>query len=108
MRAAYDALDERDQGRESRTWSASTRQIFRAAARLHRLHGGGARAFAPVRQRLVRTHPSPGASLFLASHAGAIVGWPVPEARVFLRDLIEHATQRRVRLRAHVAAVATW
>ena len=23
-----------------------------------------------------------------------IVGWPVPEARAFLRDLIEHATQR--------------
>jgi alpha-ketoglutarate-dependent 2,4-dichlorophenoxyacetate dioxygenase len=33
--------------------------------------------------------------LYLASHAGAIVGWPVPEARAFLRDLIEHATQRK-------------
>jgi alpha-ketoglutarate-dependent 2,4-dichlorophenoxyacetate dioxygenase len=32
-------------------------------------------------------------SLYLASHAGAIVGWPVPEARALLRDLIEHATQ---------------
>jgi alpha-ketoglutarate-dependent 2,4-dichlorophenoxyacetate dioxygenase len=30
----------------------------------------------------------------LASHAGTIVGWPVPEARALLRDLIEHATQR--------------
>ena len=41
-------------------------------------------------------HPSTGRkSLFLASHAGAIVGWPVPEARAFLRDLIEHATQRQ-------------
>jgi alpha-ketoglutarate-dependent 2,4-dichlorophenoxyacetate dioxygenase len=34
-------------------------------------------------------------SLFLSAHAGAIVGWTVPEARVFLRDLIEHATQPR-------------
>jgi alpha-ketoglutarate-dependent 2,4-dichlorophenoxyacetate dioxygenase len=34
-------------------------------------------------------------SLFLASHAGAIVGWPVPEARAFLRELMEHATQRK-------------
>ena len=50
--------------------------------------------FKPVRQRLVRTHPVTGRkSLFLSSHAGAIVGWPVPEARAFLRDLTEHATQ---------------
>ena len=33
-------------------------------------------------------------SLYLSSHAGAIVGWPMPEARGYLRDLIEHATQR--------------
>ncbi|GIS87563.1 MAG: hypothetical protein CM1200mP18_02730 [Gammaproteobacteria bacterium] len=32
-------------------------------------------------------------SLFLASHAGTIVGWPMAEARIFLRDLIEYATQ---------------
>src|SRR5215470_15016560 len=52
--------------------------------------------FAPVRQRLVRVHPVTGRkSLYLASHAGGIVGWPVPEARAFLRDLIEHATQRQ-------------
>ena len=54
------------------------------------------RKFAPVRQRLVRRHPATGRkSLFLASHAGAILGWPVPEARAFLRDLTEHATQRQ-------------
>jgi alpha-ketoglutarate-dependent 2,4-dichlorophenoxyacetate dioxygenase len=51
--------------------------------------------FAPVRQRLVRTHPvTRRKSLYLSSHAGGIVGWPVPEARSFLRDLVEHATQR--------------
>ena len=45
-------------------------------------------------QRLVRRHPVTGRkSLFLSSHAGTIVGWTVPEARMFLRDLIEHATQ---------------
>jgi alpha-ketoglutarate-dependent 2,4-dichlorophenoxyacetate dioxygenase len=50
----------------------------------------------PVPQRLVRRHPgSLRRSLFLSSHAGEIVGWPVPEARAFLRDLTEHATQRR-------------
>ncbi|HEU5197379.1 MAG TPA: TauD/TfdA family dioxygenase, partial [Methylomirabilota bacterium] len=51
--------------------------------------------FTPVRQTLVRTHPvTKRKSLYLSSHAGAIVGWPVPEARAFLRDLVEHATQR--------------
>jgi alpha-ketoglutarate-dependent 2,4-dichlorophenoxyacetate dioxygenase len=47
-----------------------------------------------VRQSLVRMHPVTGRrSLFLAAHIGAIVGWPVPEARAFIRDLMEHATQ---------------
>ncbi len=50
----------------------------------------------PVRQRLVRTHPATGGkSLYLASHIGAIIGWPVPEARAFIRELTEHATQRQ-------------
>jgi alpha-ketoglutarate-dependent 2,4-dichlorophenoxyacetate dioxygenase len=34
-------------------------------------------------------------SLYLASHAGAIVGMPMPEARILLRDLTEHATRPR-------------
>jgi alpha-ketoglutarate-dependent 2,4-dichlorophenoxyacetate dioxygenase len=40
-------------------------------------------------------------SLYLSSHAGTIEGWPVPEARAFLRDLTEHATQRQF-VHAHV------
>ena len=53
-------------------------------------------AFRPVRQRLVRTHPVTGRkSLFLSSHAGTILGWTVPEARMFLRDLTEFATKDR-------------
>jgi alpha-ketoglutarate-dependent 2,4-dichlorophenoxyacetate dioxygenase len=32
-------------------------------------------------------------SLYLSAHLGTIVGWPVPEARAFIRDLTEHATQ---------------
>jgi alpha-ketoglutarate-dependent 2,4-dichlorophenoxyacetate dioxygenase len=51
--------------------------------------------FRPVRQRLVRTLPGTGRkSLYLSSHAGIIVGWALPEARLLLRDLTEHATQR--------------
>ena len=42
---------------------------------------------------LVRTLPNGRKSLYLASHAASIIGWPVPEARLLLRDLTEHATQ---------------
>lgn len=34
-------------------------------------------------------------SLYLASHAQHIVDWPVPEGRLLLRDLMEHATRPR-------------
>lgn len=45
---------------------------------------------------LVRTLPRNGRkSLYLASHAFRIIGWPVPDARLLLRDLTEHATQRK-------------
>ena len=47
-----------------------------------------------MRQRLVRTHPvSHRKSIYLSSHAGAILGMSMPEARILLRDLNEHATQ---------------
>src|SRR5262249_58669340 len=32
-------------------------------------------------------------SLYLAAHAARIIDWPVPEGRLLLRDLMEHATQ---------------
>ncbi|MGQ0655051.1 MAG: TauD/TfdA dioxygenase family protein [Betaproteobacteria bacterium] len=45
---------------------------------------------------LVRTNPRTGRrSLYLASHASHIIDWPVPEGRLFLRELIEHATQQQ-------------
>jgi alpha-ketoglutarate-dependent 2,4-dichlorophenoxyacetate dioxygenase len=43
---------------------------------------------------LVRTLPRSGRrSLYIASHASRVVDWPVPEGRLLLRDLIEHATR---------------
>jgi alpha-ketoglutarate-dependent 2,4-dichlorophenoxyacetate dioxygenase len=43
---------------------------------------------------LVRALPRSGRrSLYVASHASRIIDWPVPEGRLMLRDLIEHATQ---------------
>jgi len=45
---------------------------------------------------LVRTIPRSGRrALYLASHASRIVDWPLPDGRLLLRDLMEHATQPR-------------
>jgi alpha-ketoglutarate-dependent 2,4-dichlorophenoxyacetate dioxygenase len=50
----------------------------------------------PVPQRLVRRHAGSGRlSLYLSAHAGAIHGQSMPVARVFLRELNEHATQQQ-------------
>jgi len=49
----------------------------------------------PVPQRLVRRHPGSGRkTLYLAAHASEIVGWPLPDGRLLLCELIEHATGR--------------
>jgi alpha-ketoglutarate-dependent 2,4-dichlorophenoxyacetate dioxygenase len=59
-------------------------------------------AMPPVPQQLVRVHPgSKRKTLYLASHASHIVGWPVPEGMLLLRELIEHATQPEFVYRHH-------
>ena len=96
MRAAYDALD-RETKAEVEPLICEHSQLFsRQQLGFTDFTEEERVRFAPVRQRLVRTHPTLGSkSLYLSSHAGSIVGWPVPEARAFLRDLVEHATQRQ-------------
>ena len=50
----------------------------------------------PVEQVVVRTHFGSGRkTLYLSAHASHIVGWPVPEGRLLLHDLTEHAIQRQ-------------
>ena len=95
MRAAYDALDAETRA-EVEGLVCEHSQIFsRQQLGFTDFTDEERERFRPVRQCLVRTHPVTGRrSLYLASHAGGIVGWPVPEARAFLRDLVEHATQR--------------
>jgi alpha-ketoglutarate-dependent 2,4-dichlorophenoxyacetate dioxygenase len=95
MRSAYDALDA-DIKAEIEDLICEHSQIYsRQQIGFFDLNEEERARFKPVRQRLVRTHPATGRkSLFLASHAGSIVGWPVPEARLLLHDLVEHATQR--------------
>src|SRR5712691_3336563 len=95
MRAAYDALDARTKAEIADLVCEHSLIYSREAIGMVDLTSEEIAAFKPVRQRLVRVHPVTGRkSLFLSSHAGGIVGWTVPEARMFLRDLTEHATQR--------------
>ena len=95
MRAAYDALDAEAKAEIEDLICEHSQMYSRQQIGFFDLNEEERARFKPVRQRLVRVHPATGRkSLFLASHAGSIVGWPVPEARLFLRDLIEHATQR--------------
>lgn len=101
MRAAWDTLDDETK--------ALVRDLICEHSRLHSRGQLGfdftaeeAGKFAPVQQRLVRRHPTTGRlSLYLSSHGGAIVGWPLPEAKALLRELTEHATQRE-RVYTHV------
>src|SRR5215471_19049744 len=95
MRAAYDALDERTKAEVENLICEHSLIYSREAIGFTDLTPEEIAAFRPVGQPLVRAHPVTGRkSLFLAAHAGAIVGWTIPEARIFLRDLTEHATQR--------------
>jgi alpha-ketoglutarate-dependent 2,4-dichlorophenoxyacetate dioxygenase len=93
MRAAYDALDEEMKALIDDLVCEHS-LLFSRGLLGFEVTPEERTMFRPVRQRLVRTHPVTGRkSLYLSSHAGTIVGWPIPEARALLRDLTEHATQ---------------
>ena len=93
MRAAYDALEPDTKARleglrvhHSIAYSRQTLGFEFSPTEQEKLQG----AVHP----LVRTNPRTGRkSLYLASHASRIIDWPVPDGRLLLRDLTEHATQ---------------
>ncbi len=96
MRAAYDALDAGTKAEiedlVTEHSNAYSRELIGFPPEAYGAENQS--KLRPVRQRLVRTHPVTGRkSLYLSAHIGTIVGWPVPEARAFIRDLTEHATQ---------------
>jgi alpha-ketoglutarate-dependent 2,4-dichlorophenoxyacetate dioxygenase len=95
MRAAYDALDDKTKTEIEDLICEHSLIYSRGLLGFDALSDEEKANFTPVRQSLVRVHPVTGRkSLFLSSHIGTIVGWPMPEARALIRDLIEHATQR--------------
>jgi alpha-ketoglutarate-dependent 2,4-dichlorophenoxyacetate dioxygenase len=95
MRAAYDALDQDSKDLIDPLICEHSQMFSRAKLGFNDFTPEERERFKPVRQRLVRVHPSTGRkSLYLSSHAGTIIGWPEPEAKALLMDLTEAATQR--------------
>ena len=93
MRAAYDALDpgtrEKLEGLQAHHSIAHSRQTlgFEFSREEEEKLKGAIHPLVRINPRTQRR------SLYLASHASRIVDWPIPEGRLLLRDLIEHATQ---------------
>lgn len=94
MRAAYDALDDETKTAIENLICEHSLMYSRGSLGFVDYSDEEKEMFKPVLQRLVRTHPAHGRkSLYLSSHAGKVVGMSVPEGRLLLRDLTEHATQ---------------
>ncbi len=95
MRAAYDALSEQQKVDIADLVALHDISWSRGQLGFNDLLFGEKNVLPPVPQRVVRTHSGSGRKvLYVAAHASEIVGWPVPEGRLLLRELIEHATQR--------------
>jgi alpha-ketoglutarate-dependent 2,4-dichlorophenoxyacetate dioxygenase len=95
LRGAYDSLDQATKGMIEGL--VATHSIFHSRGLLgHTDYTEAERKVLPsVRHPIVRTHPGSGRkTLYIGAHAADIEGWPVPEGRLLLRDLLDHATQR--------------
>src|SRR3954462_10706300 len=94
IRAAYDALDDDTKAEIEDMICEHSLMYSRGSLGFLDYSDEEKEILKPVLQRLVRTHPvHRRKSLYLSSHAGAIQGMSMPEARLLLRDLTEHATQ---------------
>jgi len=94
MRAAYDALPQKMKERIDGLHAEHCIATSRAKLGFDSFSEEERRALPPVHHGLVRVHPATGRkSLYLASHASHIVEMPVPEGRMLIQDLMEHATQ---------------
>jgi alpha-ketoglutarate-dependent 2,4-dichlorophenoxyacetate dioxygenase len=102
LRAAYDALPVRKQAEIESLIAEHSIWHSRAQVGFYDFTAEQRAEVPPVPQRLVRVHPgSKRKTLYLAAHASHIIGWPVPEGRMLLNDLTEHATQREFVYRHH-------
>jgi alpha-ketoglutarate-dependent 2,4-dichlorophenoxyacetate dioxygenase len=94
MRAAYDALDDETKAEIDDFICEHSLMYSRGSLGFLDYSEEEKQLFKPVLQRLVRTHPvHKRKSLYLSSHAGKVLSMSMPEGRLLLRDLTEHATQ---------------
>jgi alpha-ketoglutarate-dependent 2,4-dichlorophenoxyacetate dioxygenase len=96
QRAAYDALPPATQRRLESL--VAEHSIFNSRERLGFTDflEEERRRLPPVPQVVVRTIPETGRkSLYVASHAGRIIGMPEGEGRAMIDQLIDHVTQRQ-------------
>jgi alpha-ketoglutarate-dependent 2,4-dichlorophenoxyacetate dioxygenase len=96
LRAAYDDLS--NELKEMIDGMAAEHSILHSRGLLgYTGYTDAERALVPeVHHPLVRTHPgSNRKTLYMGSHASHIVDLPVPDGRLLLRELMEHATERR-------------
>jgi alpha-ketoglutarate-dependent 2,4-dichlorophenoxyacetate dioxygenase len=93
-RAAYDALPAELQAKIEDLWAEHWLWHSRMLAGYPEPTEAERQAKPPARHKLVQIHPGSGRkTLYIASHASHIVGWPVEAGRKLLRELIEFATQ---------------
>ena len=95
LRHAYDTLDERTrrdaEGLQAEHYALHTRLLLGDEAYTDEQK----KELAPVVWPVVDTHAGSGRKLlFVGAHARQIIGWPTAESRMFLQDLLEHATRR--------------
>ncbi len=96
MRAAYDALP--DTTKKQLAGLVAMHSIWHSRGQLDvtKYTQEELASLPPVPQRVVRTHPgSHRKTLYLAAHASHIEGMAVPDGRLLLMELMEHATQRQ-------------
>ncbi len=96
MRAAYDALPEETKRSIDRL--VCEHSIFNSRAKLGFVNFSAEEraAMPPVPQVMVRTIPQTGRKcLYLASHAGRVIGMEEAEGKALIDELMAHATQRQ-------------
>lgn len=95
LRHAYDTLDERTkaeiQDLQAEHFALHTRILLGDNA----YTDDQKKEIPPAVWPLADTHPGSGRKvLFVGVHAREVIGWPIAEGRMYLGDLLEHATRR--------------
>lgn len=95
LRHAYDTLDERTKAEiedlQAEHFALHTRILLGDDA----YTDDQKKEIPPAVWPLADTHPGSGRKvLFVGVHAREVIGWPIAEGRMYLSDLLEHATRR--------------